>query len=1071
MILPQPPLDGSLHPLFGFVDWQAEHNPSQPFVVFPEDGATGAAQTLSFSEFSEATHRVAHAVRPGRKGRDREVVALVINCDTLLYQALIIGVSRAGWVPFPMSPRNSVKAIVNMLKKTAAHRIICEPSSSNLISSIESQLTREDFHLERENLPSIYCVYPFLYQSPGARSNLITEPYPSPFCQIAEDEVVLYLHSSGSTGLPKPIPTTKKIATQWAGVSVPGCVRQYRFVLAAFSFPTFHAFGFNAHLYVALSSSQPIAVYGPRFPDPPVIPTMQNILSAAKITKCTALTIVPSFLEAFSALDETIQYLASLKMVAYGGGPLSRSVGDRLVAAGVCLASVYGGTEFGGPCPLLTEGKAAEDWEYQSFSPQVRPRWIVQGDGTFELQLLTCDTHQLAIENLPNTRGYNTSDLFIPHPTKPDLWKIVGRTDDIITLSTGEKVVPIPQEGYLHTAPMIAGAVMFGSGRNQPGLLVELRGDHAADAAALAASRTQLWPYVETANKLGPGFARIFKELIVVAHPSKPLPRASKNTIQKKLALSLYSQEINDVYSVVNTAADHDEISPPAAWTSDCVERWLSQHITIINDGQQPSTTVDLFQQGFDSLSATSLRNQIIRALKTSTNSSDSIVSSDIPVDIVFANPTIRNLARALQNLVGGRTSVKKSVGAQVEDLISKYSADLPDFTGKLPVRASRGITVVLTGSTGGLGSHLLAHLLQLKEVARVYTLDRPSPDGDRQKRAFFERGLSTELLDNGKLTALTANHTRADLGLSADVLDEIKRTTTHIIHNAWKLDFNLSVGSFEDNIAYSRFLVDICSSCRHAVKLIFTSSIGSAGNWDSSTGRVPENILETLNCDGITGYGASKYVVEKILSLASRKGLAATSLRIGQISGASETGSWNISDWVPLIVRSSIKLGCLPALDGDVAWIPMDTVCRTISDILFSLIRERSPEIINVVHPHLSSWNRLFTGISGALGGRLSTVSYNDWFSKIETLSVSPTDADFVEVPAIKIVPFLRAFVSNGPRKNPPNGVAVLAGGSADFATNKAEELSPSLRDAPPLTEHDAAMWVQYWKSKGLFA
>lgn len=36
--------------------------------------------------------------------------------------------------------------------------------------------------------------------------------------------------------------------------------------------------------------------------------------------------------------------------------------------------------------------------------------------------------------------AYATNDLFIPHPTIPGLWKLVGRKDDQITLSTGEKV-------------------------------------------------------------------------------------------------------------------------------------------------------------------------------------------------------------------------------------------------------------------------------------------------------------------------------------------------------------------------------------------------------------------------------------------------------------------------------------------------------------------------------------------------------------------------------------------------------------------------------------------------------
>lgn len=36
----------------------------------------------------------------------------------------------------------------------------------------------------------------------------------------------------------------------------------------------------------------------------------------------------------------------------------------------------------------------------------------------------TCDTHHLAAENLPDVKGYATSDLWVPHPTKPDFWKM-----------------------------------------------------------------------------------------------------------------------------------------------------------------------------------------------------------------------------------------------------------------------------------------------------------------------------------------------------------------------------------------------------------------------------------------------------------------------------------------------------------------------------------------------------------------------------------------------------------------------------------------------------------------------
>lgn len=44
--------------------------------------------------------------------------------------------------------------------------------------------------------------------------------------------------------------------------------------------------------------------------------------------------------------------------------------------------------------------------------------------------------------------------------------------------------------------------------------------------------------------------------------------------------------------------------------------------------------------------------------------------------------------------------------------------------------------------------------------------------------------------------------------------------------------------------------------------------------------------------------------------------GLDSSSLRIGQVSGSSSNGAWPITDWVPIIVKSSIRLGCLPDMN-----------------------------------------------------------------------------------------------------------------------------------------------------------
>ena len=83
------------------------------------------------------------------------------------------------------------------------------------------------------------------------------------------------------------------------------------------------------------------------------------------------------------------------RLEVFGGGPLSTETGDKLVHVGVKLVVAYGGTEFGAPMTVYPEGKSDdapiepnEDWSWMRLNERMNPRWVAQGDGTYELQLL-----------------------------------------------------------------------------------------------------------------------------------------------------------------------------------------------------------------------------------------------------------------------------------------------------------------------------------------------------------------------------------------------------------------------------------------------------------------------------------------------------------------------------------------------------------------------------------------------------------------------------------------------------------------------------------------------------------
>lgn len=109
-LLQIPPLDGSLTVIPGFVDFHAQHNADFPWTKFPSRTHPGQADAITFVQFAQATHRVAHKVRPRRQGSDGEVVTLLIHCDTILYVATLAGLMRANIVVSALVLTISVKS-------------------------------------------------------------------------------------------------------------------------------------------------------------------------------------------------------------------------------------------------------------------------------------------------------------------------------------------------------------------------------------------------------------------------------------------------------------------------------------------------------------------------------------------------------------------------------------------------------------------------------------------------------------------------------------------------------------------------------------------------------------------------------------------------------------------------------------------------------------------------------------------------------------------------------------------------------------------------------------------------
>ena len=125
-----------------------------------------------------------------------------------------------------MSPRNTAGAVIELLKDTSCHRLLTTHHTfSNLIDQVKKGLasTSPSYILTTDEVPSLSEIFPRLGQE--KLEDAFTE-YPAG-AKPGLDKILMYLHSSGSTGFPKTIPQTFRSMVHWAGLRMLALLSTY----------------------------------------------------------------------------------------------------------------------------------------------------------------------------------------------------------------------------------------------------------------------------------------------------------------------------------------------------------------------------------------------------------------------------------------------------------------------------------------------------------------------------------------------------------------------------------------------------------------------------------------------------------------------------------------------------------------------------------------------------------------------------------------------------------------------------------------------------------------------------
>ncbi|KAJ4169698.1 hypothetical protein NW754_005846 [Fusarium falciforme] len=333
----------------------------------------------------------------------------------------------------------------------------------------------------------------------------------------------------------------------------------------------------------------------------------------------------------------------------------------------------------------------------------------------------------------------------------------------------------------------------------------------------------------------------------------------------------------------------------------------------------------DFFDLGGHSLALADLASRLTRTF-----------GFPVPLAPLAGNPTLDGHLSAVKAARDGHTA---AVQADLPAVLRADSA-LPEEiqSNGTPMRALKDAdTILLTGVTGYLGAFLLKTLVDSTNAHIICLVRFPEPVEDcapagmaRIRKNLIDLGVWEDYLLE-RMEILPGTLARKRFGLSPEAFDELATRVQVIVHAAATVNLVYPYAALRNaNVGGTREILRLAGRSGATVHHVSTNGVlpPSTEGWSEDVvidiDDVPTKLLD--------GYGQTKWVAEKLVYEAGRRGIPVRVYRPGTITGHSHSGSTNAWDLMNAILVESLQLGRAPDVDG---WFlemtPVDFVSKAI--------------------------------------------------------------------------------------------------------------------------------------------
>jgi acyl-coenzyme A synthetase/AMP-(fatty) acid ligase len=378
----------------------------------------------------------------------------------------------------------------------------------------------------------------------------------------AHADPVMIVHTSGTTGMPKPVIWTNDMLASVDRLhTLPGsAATQVGGQSIYCALPVFHTSGMTASLLTPVYLNT-IIILGPSG----VRPDKQTVLEVLRNAPVSAASFPPNLLEELLASPIHLKQLQKLKKIVYGGSPLSGWATHiiRTEFSGT-VTSALGSTE--GGLWLTAPAPSPSDHGNFLFHPFMSACFQHTSADLYELVVLRTPQSETytnffrCVDSTPATLAsqfgfdkgkaipeFRTKDLFSPHQSKEGLWRYRCRKDDLVLLSGEVKMYAGAVEEAISAHPSVSAVLVGGQYRSRPFLLVEsVR--HITTDQQQEEFVDDIWPTIDAENEKNHESARLQRELTIVVGVEKKMTLTAKGSVDRKVTLSAFEREIDQIY-------------------------------------------------------------------------------------------------------------------------------------------------------------------------------------------------------------------------------------------------------------------------------------------------------------------------------------------------------------------------------------------------------------------------------------------------------------------------------------------------------------------------------------------